>query len=39
MMEPGQLPNTRLKLPAPVIYCRISFVNVTVWRSSLGAFR
>ena len=32
-------PNTRLKLTAPVIYGRIAFVNVTVWRRSLGAPR
>ncbi len=30
-------PNKRLKLTAPVVYGRITFVNVTVWRRSLGA--
>jgi len=33
------LPNKRLKLPAPVIYGRISFVNIPVRRRSLGASR
>ena len=34
-----QPPNTRLKLPAPVVCGRIAFVNVRVRRRSLGAFR
>ena len=33
------LPNTRVKLTAPVVYGRIAFVNVKVWRRSLGALR
>jgi len=28
------LPNTRLKLTAPVIYCRMAFVNVLARRRS-----
>jgi hypothetical protein len=32
-------PNMRLKLTAPVICGRLAFVNVTVWRRSLGALR
>ena len=32
-------PNMRLKLTAPVIWGRIAFVNRTLWRRSLGAFR
>jgi hypothetical protein len=32
-------PNTRLKLAAPFIYCRIAFVNVLARRRSLGAIR
>jgi hypothetical protein len=32
-------PNKRLKLPAPVIYGRIAFVNVLARRRSLGAIR
>jgi len=35
----GEAPNTRLKLPAPVVYGRIAFVHRTVWRRSLGANR
>ena len=31
--------NTRLKLAAPVVYGRIAFVNVKMWRRSLGAIR
>src|SRR2546425_86657 len=31
--------NTRLKLPAPVVCGRIAFVNLRVWRRSLGAIR
>jgi len=34
-----QQPNTRLKLTAPVVYCRIAFVSVLVRRRSLGAIR
>src|SRR2546425_6823061 len=34
-----QLPNTRLKLSAPVVYGRIAFVNLSAWRRSLGAPR
>jgi hypothetical protein len=33
------LSNTRVKLPAPVRGGRIAFVNRTVWRRSLRAFR
>ena len=33
------LPNTRLKLAAPVVYGRIAFVNIPVRRRSLGAPR
>jgi len=33
------LPNKRLKLAAPVLEGTIAFVNRTVWRRSLGAFR
>jgi hypothetical protein len=32
-------PNTRLKLTPPVVYGRIPFVNVRVWRRSLAAPR
>ncbi len=32
-------PNMRLKLTAPVLECRIAFVNRIVWRRSLGAIR
>ncbi len=35
----GPRPNKRLKLPAPVVCGRIGFVNVLVWRRSLGAPR
>jgi len=35
----GEAPNKRLKLTAPVVYGRIAFVNVKVWRRSLGAPR
>ena len=38
-MRARVLPNTRLKLTAPVICGRIAFVNVKVWRRSLGAIR
>src|SRR5437762_5430094 len=31
--------NTRLKLTAPFVYCRIPFVIIRVWRRSLGAIR
>lgn len=31
--------NSRLKLTAPVVYCRIPFVNRIEWRRSLGASR
>jgi len=37
-MEPG-LPSKRLKPSAPVVYGRIAFVNLLVWRRSLGASR
>ena len=37
-VDPRQ-PNLRLKLTAPVIYCRIAFVNVLARRRSLGAPR
>jgi len=30
-------PNTRLKLPAPVICGKLAFVNLLVWRRSLRA--
>jgi len=33
------LPNMRLKLTAPVLEGAIAFVNVLVWRRSLGAIR
>ena len=33
------LPNTRLKLTAPVLEFRIAFVILTARRRSLGAFR
>ncbi len=33
------LPNKRLKLSAPFIYCRIALVNVPARRRSLGAPR
>ncbi len=33
------LPNTRLKLAAPVVCSKIAFVNIPVRRRSLGAFR
>ena len=33
------LPNKRLKLTAPVVYGRMAFVNIRVWRRSLGAPR
>jgi len=33
------LPNMRLKLAAPVVYGRMAFVNLLVWRRSLGAPR
>jgi hypothetical protein len=39
MIQRAWLPNTRLKLSAPVIYGRIAFVNRSVWRRSLGAIR
>ena len=42
-------PNTRLKLPAPVLYsdgmkpsflcCRIAFLKLKAWRRSLSAIR
>lgn len=32
-------PNTRLKLSAPVLECRIAFVNLTARRRSLSAIR
>ena len=35
----SRAPNMRLKLAAPVRCCRIAFVNVKVWRRSLGAIR
>ena len=39
-LPPGRLlPNTRLKLAAPVVYGTIAFVHRTVWRRSLGAPR
>jgi hypothetical protein len=31
--------NTRLKLPAPVLECRIAFVILTARRRSVSAFR
>ena len=31
--------NMRLKLTVPVVYGRIAFVDLTVWRRSLGAPR
>jgi len=34
-----QLPNKRLKLPAPVVCGRIAFVNMKARRRSLGAIR
>ena len=34
-----RLPNMRLKLTAPVVCGRLAFVNVLVWRRSLGAIR
>ena len=33
------LSNKRLKLTAPVVCCRIAFVNVKAGRRSLGAIR
>ncbi len=33
------LPNTRLKLTAPVVFGKIAFVNVLVRRRSLSAIR
>jgi len=33
------LPNTRLKLSAPVVCGRIAFVNILAWRRSLSAIR
>ncbi len=33
------LPNKRLKLTAPVVYCRIPFVIIPARRRSLGAIR
>ena len=36
MMRP---PNTRLKLTAPVVYCRIASVIIPARRRSLGAIR
>jgi len=35
----GAQPNTRLKLAAPVVCGRISFVIIPAWRRSLGAIR
>jgi hypothetical protein len=35
----GVLPNTHLKLTAPVLEGRIAFVNLQVWRRSLRAIR
>ena len=35
----GALPNTRLKLAAPVVYGRIAFVIIPVRRRGLGAPR
>ena len=35
----GPPPNKRLKLTAPFLEGRIAFVNATVRRRSLGAFR
>ena len=32
-------PNTRLKLTAPINCGKLAFVNVRVWRRSLGASR
>lgn len=32
-------PNMRMKLTAPVVCCRITFVLRTVWCRSLGAIR
>jgi len=32
-------PAKRLKLTAPVVYGRIAFVNLRVWRRGLGAIR
>ena len=37
--RPGPLPNTRLKLTAPVVCGRIAFVNVKARRLSLSALR
>ncbi len=34
---PDPLPNTRLKLAAPVLEGRIAFANRTLWRRSVGA--
>jgi len=35
----GAQPNQRLKLTAPVICCKLAFVNIRVRRRSLGAPR
>jgi len=35
----ARAPNTRLKLAAPVNCGKLAFVNVPVWRRSLGASR